>query len=71
MRKYQLTCLLLLIFIFNTINVFAQPEFDDEVFDVPVVPIDNWIPILILVAVIITYRILSRKPIKKLIKKLN
>lgn len=65
MKKHQITYILLVIFFFNTIIGFAQPAFDDDVVDVPAAPIDNWTPMFLLAAVIIGYRILSIKSIKK------
>ena len=65
MKKHQFTSLLLVVFFFNTINLFAEPVFDDDVVDVPTAPIDIYKPMLLLAAVIIAYRILRKKLVKK------
>lgn len=65
MKKFKLTGILSFIFCLNSISIFAQdPTFDDDVVDVPAAPIDNWIPLLLLAAVIIAYRITSKNILK-------
>lgn len=63
MKKYQLTGLLLIIFCFNSIALLAQdtPAFDDNVTDVNAAPIDNWIPLLLLLAISLGYFLSKRK----------
>jgi hypothetical protein len=48
-------------FLFDTINLFGQPDFDDDVEDVP---INNYIPIIIILAIVIVYLFSKRKKVK-------
>ena len=59
-RKHKLICLLFM-FLFNTINLFGQPEFEDDVEDVS---INKFIPIISILAIIIGFLLLKRKKVK-------
>lgn len=67
MKKFKLTGVLLITLCLNSLTVFAEDPtgFDDDVVDVPM-PIDNWIPYMILLVIAYGYVILNKKinPIK-------
>jgi hypothetical protein len=58
LRKHKLICFL---FLFNTINLFGQPGFDDDVEDVP---INNYKPIIIIFTIVIVYLFSKQKKVK-------
>lgn len=60
LRKHKLICFLFM-FLFDTINLFGQPDFDDDVEDVP---INNYISIIIILAIVIVYLFSKRKKVK-------
>ncbi|MEY4836126.1 MAG: hypothetical protein RI980_2246 [Bacteroidota bacterium] len=60
LRKHKLICFLFM-FLFDTINLFGQPDFDDDVEDVP---INNYIPIIIILAIVIVYLFSKKKKLK-------
>ena len=60
LRKHKFICFLFL-FLFNTINLFGQPGFDDDVDDVP---INNYIPFIIIFTIVIVYLFSKRKKVK-------
>jgi len=69
-KNSKLRIILLFLLSLTSSSFFGQdaPDFYDDVNDVPpptTAPIDNWIPLLLIVAVIIAYRITSRIQIKE------
>jgi hypothetical protein len=48
-------------FLFNTINLFGQPGFEDDVEDVS---INKFIPIIFILAIVIGYLFSKRKKVK-------